>query len=241
MGNVRKGCLGLLAIILVLAFTAFAIVLYQGKREPEGNPQYVALGSSFAAGAGLGALQDGSPYLCARSTGGYPQKLAKSLNLSIVDRTCGGAITDHVLYGGQFFQNPQVESIGADTRLVTVTVGGNDIGYVGDLSMLAARQTDSLFGRTTRQLWSGPTPSKDRGYGELETELEELFRTIRKKAPAATLVVASYPAIVPEDATCPAIAMTAAEAVVMHDVGDQLSELTRRAAEKTEAVFVDMN
>src|SRR5213079_120589 len=95
------------------AFAVFGLALafVQGRKTPSGRPEYVALGSSFAAGAGLGPLQSGAALLCARSVGGYPNRLANALNLDMVDMTCGGAVTRHVLHGGQYFQGPQIRTI----------------------------------------------------------------------------------------------------------------------------------
>src|SRR3546814_10104713 len=50
----------------------------------------------------------------------------------LVDRSCSGATTSHVL-GPWGDIPPQIESVNADTRLVTVTIGGNDLNYVGNL------------------------------------------------------------------------------------------------------------
>jgi hypothetical protein len=66
---IKRGCLGLLAVLVVTAIGAVAFAYAQAQRTPPGQPVYVALGSSFAAGAGLGELQDSSPLLCARSVG----------------------------------------------------------------------------------------------------------------------------------------------------------------------------
>lgn len=220
---------------------AFALLVGQGARTPPGRPDYVALGSSYAAGAGLGPLQTGSPLLCARSVDGYPQQLARLRGLAIVDMTCGGAVTKHLLRGGQFFQGAQIRTITADTRLVTLTVGGNDIGYVGDLSLLAARKDPTLFGWLVRTLWKGPKAPADRDYARLQAELLATLSAVRERAPGATVVVATYPTTLPPAGTCARIALTAAEAELMRDVGDRLAAATAAAAREGGALLVDMN
>ena len=103
-----------------------------------GSPaQYVALGSSFAAGLGLGPRAPGSPFFFMRSINGYPQQLARMVDLSLVDASCSGATTRHVLHGGQFFQPAQIDMLVSTTELVTLTAGGNDVGYIRDLVFLA--------------------------------------------------------------------------------------------------------
>ena len=239
--RLRIGCLILLAFFLTLAFAGAALVFYQARRTPAGRPQYVALGSSFAAGAGLGPLQDGSPLLCARSINGYPQRLARMLRLDIVDMSCGGAITTQLLAGGQFFQGPQIRAITRETRLVTVTVGGNDVGYVGDLAMLAARNSDTLFGRGVRQFWAGPRSATARDFPALERTLLALLKAIHQRAPNATVVVATYPTILPARSTCARVGLRPAEADFMRKVGDQLAATTRAAVRRGGATLVDMH
>lgn len=237
----RRIVLGALGTLVALIALALIIAVIQGQREPEGQPRYVALGSSFAAGAGLGPLQKGSPVLCARSVGGYPQKLALLLDTPIVDMTCGGAVTDNLLTGGQFFQGPQIRAIMPDTELVTITVGGNDIGYVGDLSMLAARHDHSFFGWLVRRLWKGPKPVSERGFEALGTELSATLTAIRAKAPDATIVVATYPTLLPASGTCDRLGLTAEEVALMREVGDRLADTTIASARQSGATVVDMH
>nr|WP_276589188.1 MULTISPECIES: SGNH/GDSL hydrolase family protein [unclassified Sphingomonas] len=226
-------------VLICAALVAVVVIYYQARRTPVGRPEYVALGSSFAAGAGLGPLQSGSPLLCARSINGYPQQLAALRHQAIVDMSCGGAVTSHVLRGGQFFQRAQISAIKPQTQLVTITVGGNDIGYIGDLSQLAARHTHTLFGRLVALSWKGPRT--DRGYETLERNLLASLRAIRAKAPQATIVVATYPAIVPRVGTCTRLGLTAAEAASMRSVGDELAVVTKSIAKRGGAILVDMN
>lgn len=236
----KKGCLWLLLAVVILALGAIAFFWIQGRRTPEGNPEYVALGSSFAAGAGLGDLQQGSPLLCARSINGYPPRLAKLTGLSIVDMSCGGAQTKHLLYGGQFFQGPQIRTITKATKLVTITIGGNDLGYIGDLSMQAARNSGSAFGWGVRHFWGGPRQHKAGDYIKLQSDLESLIGMIRKRAPDAAVVLATYPTILPPTGSCANIGLSNAEADRMREVADQFATASRSAAQKTGALLVDM-
>jgi lysophospholipase L1-like esterase len=236
-----RGCLGLLLVLLALVAAAVATIYFQGRETPQGRPEYVALGSSFAAGAGLGPLQENSPILCARSVNGYPQQLARTLKLSIVDMSCGGATTRHLLDGGQFFQGPQIRAITKETRLVTITVGGNDVGYIGDLSLLAARNSDTIFGWLVRQFWSGPKQPGERDFAGLKEELNATLRAIHQRAPGATIVVATYPAILPATGTCARIGLSEAEADLMRRAGDGLAAATKAATVQGGALVADMD
>jgi lysophospholipase L1-like esterase len=236
-----RGCLYLILTLIVLAVLALGLVIYQGHRTPKGNPVYVALGSSYAAGAGPGPLQQDSPLLCARSVAGYPQQLARKLGLPIVDMTCGGAVTSHLLSGGQFFQGPQIRTIDARTRLVTITVGGNDVGLVGDLSMLALRRQNTFTGWLARRMWGGPKSMSQRDYGRLRSELLDVIRHVRTQAPGATIVVATYPAILPPQGTCARLQLSSAEVDLMRPVEQSLAAATRSAAAQGGAIVIDMH
>lgn len=61
--QLRRIGLGLATGLAVLGLAASAVLVVQAKRTPTARPDYVALGSSFAAGAGLGPLQANSPIL----------------------------------------------------------------------------------------------------------------------------------------------------------------------------------
>lgn len=235
----KKGCLGLALVVLVLFAMLTFLAWVQGRATPGGKPEYVALGSSFAAGAGLGKLQDKSPVLCARSTNGYPQQLARTLGLKLVDMSCGGATAANVLNGGQFFQGPQIRTINADTRLVTITVGGNDIHYIGDLSLLAARRSTTLWGSLVRHFWNGPEKTRD--YSQLQRNLIAILQAIHRQAPRARIIVALYPTILPQTGTCPRLQLSVEETDLMRQVANQLAATTRSAAGKGGALLVDMN
>lgn len=60
--------------------------------------------------------------------------------------TCSGATTSQVLHGGQYFGVPQIDALSENTQLVTLTTGGNDMSYVGDLTFLAARSRADAIG-----------------------------------------------------------------------------------------------
>src|SRR5688500_1223392 len=86
--------------------------------------RYVALGDSYSSGTGTGTYDlDGR---CQRSRYAYPPRVAKRRsNLKLVFAACAGATTDDVLL-------TQASRLNAATRLVTITIGGNDVGF-GDV------------------------------------------------------------------------------------------------------------
>jgi len=222
-------------LVAVTAFAIFAFLYWQGSRQPAPDGEYVALGSSFAAGIGLGPPAPDSPVQCLRTTAGYPARVAKRTGLRLVDMTCSGSTSDHILDGGQLLLGPQLAAIGPEARLVTITSGGNDVGYIGDL-MAASGSMGGLVG------WlNGPIRSAaDRPYDRVTANLHRIIRQVRIKAPEAKIVVVSYPAILPEAGNCDATGVSDAQAQISRDVAERLAEATRKAAQTLGAVLVDM-
>ncbi len=92
--------------------------------------RYVALGSSMAAGPGIRPRAPGAPCGSGRSARNYAHLVAEQLNLDLIDVTFSGATTAHVLAERQRGARPQIEALDGSEELVTITVGGNDVGCV---------------------------------------------------------------------------------------------------------------
>jgi lysophospholipase L1-like esterase len=92
--------------------------------------RYVALGSSMAAGPGIRPSAAGAPWWAGRSARNYPHLLAQRLKLDLVDVTFSGATTAHVLADHQHGEPAQIAALDGSESLVTVTIGGNDVGYI---------------------------------------------------------------------------------------------------------------
>src|SRR4029079_18142614 len=90
----------------------------------------VALGGSMAAGPGIRPRAKGAPFFAGRSARNYPHLVAERLGLELVDVTYSGATTAHVLADTQPGAAPQIEALDGTEDLGTITIGGNDVGYV---------------------------------------------------------------------------------------------------------------
>ena len=236
----KATAIGITGIASALAVAGLSVLVVQGRHSPNRTAQYVALGSSFASGFGLGPRLQGSPYACLKSSNGYPQQLARMLNLSLADMTCSGATTTHVLHGGQYFQGPQVDALSNNTQLVTLTTGGNDVSYIGDLTFLAARSRRGVTGSLLR-LWPKKlAPAENRAFPKLGQELLATLRKIRRRAPHAQIVVVTYPAVLPPSGTCPKLGINDADAALMRQVGNLLAQVTHASAQEAGVSVVDM-
>jgi hypothetical protein len=96
--------------------------------------RYVAMGSSYAAGPQLRPRSPHSPLRAARSDSNYAHLLARRLDLDLTDVSYSGATAAQMI-DGRSGRPAQVEAVTAETQLVTLTCGGNDVGYIGRLIM----------------------------------------------------------------------------------------------------------
>jgi lysophospholipase L1-like esterase len=139
-----------------------------------GTVQYVALGDSYAAGVGAGRSLNS----CLQSTKGYPKLLDDEGRIGPVDNAaCFGATTSEVA-------DDQLSALDRDTRLVTLTVGGNDLNF---LPVLIKCTEDEVAcpGAVKAAL--------DLFLPGLDSRLKSLYTAIAADAPEARIVVTGYP------------------------------------------------
>jgi lysophospholipase L1-like esterase len=165
---------------------------------------------------------------CGRSNRNYPNLIAKRYGLKLVDVTCGAATIPNVLNTPQGTAPPQLNSVTSNTKLVTISVGGNDIIYNG---------TAVACGDPTN-ICTAPA-----GLAALvastRTALETLIDRVKAAAPDATIVFVTYPREVPADKNCPALSYTDGEAAIVRSLGEKLEALFVEVVKPRGVVFVD--
>lgn len=190
---------------------------------PAPGATYVALGSSYAAGTGIEPLVDGC-----RSSLNYPRRVAEALDLDLVDVSCGGATTPQVIDQPQGDLPPQADAVPADAALVTVTIGGNDIGYIATALGCGDPATECSVDQA----------ALDAGIPQVRTSLLSLVDLLRTRAPEATIVLVTYPRLVPET-ECPTLSFSPTEAAAVADIGERLQAVFLDVASETDVVLVD--
>jgi alpha-tubulin suppressor-like RCC1 family protein len=197
----------------------------QAATAPVG--EYVAMGDSFSSGEGVQATAN--TYIppsntdgCDRSTGAFPEHIAESLglNLSAFNTyptnafvACSGATTSDIAsrFKGEPPQTNALKRYGATTKYVSLTAGGDDLGFSGVIKhcLNATVKLGALtYTESTLPTLSSPTQcSADiksaqlkltpgaSGVSPLEASLESLYGQILKGAPKADLLVLNYPQI----------------------------------------------
>ena len=139
---------------------------------------YAALGDSYAAGTGARSYLDTS---CYRSSLGYPKLLDADANLLLAAfPACSGASTAEVIAG-------QVPAIPITATRVTLTVGGNDVGFAAVMQNCFVWPSSSCLG----DIENGERMVAD---GTVAQRITSTVAAIRAKAaPGAKIIVAGYP------------------------------------------------
>lgn len=166
------------AAVLTLSTTLIGAVPAQAVPGPAqtattSKVAYAALGDSYAAGVGGGGYLDA----CLTSPAGYPSLLSADPGVHHVSLLgCTGATTADV--------TTQLSTLTRQTKLVTVTVGANDLG-------LDVLTTACLTG-TVEECLVAVAVAQTR-LPQLAVDLGTTFASIRAAAPKATVVVTGYP------------------------------------------------
>ena len=122
--------------VRLLALSLVAIVLTALVATPAqaATPGYAALGDSYSSGLGAGSSYSGGS--CDRSPQAFSALWsATHAGVRYVSLACAGATTNDVAV--------QAQSIPADTSLVSVTAGGNDVGFSTIMTTCALHGTSA--------------------------------------------------------------------------------------------------
>jgi hypothetical protein len=174
------------------------------------SAEYVGLGDSYASGLGSFSYISGTTGKngCYRATNGYIEDIATEYGLSLDFAACSGARIGDLWEG----KKAQLTQIGPETRYVTLSIGGNDVGFSSVLESciggLYAKGGKGCAGRdeaavleALNWLRYGREPGNytlPGGHGKSKNSerlpsLEELYETIVEQAPGVELVVVGYP------------------------------------------------
>lgn len=157
--------------LLVIACTLAATFLGLPAIAGAATPGYVALGDSYSSGLGTGSYTLDAT--CKRGTKAYPYLYDASATFV----ACSGADVTTV-------RSQQLAST-ASAQLVSLTVGGNDIGFSGVVSSCTAFNSDATCTAAV-QTAVAKIPA-------MKADLVTLLQEIRARAPAARIVLLGYP------------------------------------------------
>lgn len=212
-----------------------------------GPGAYVALGDSYAAGSGIPAQSAG---LCFRSDHNYPSLVARQLNPATTrDVTCGAAKVKHMTEPQGYpvvgqVNAAQFEALRADTGLVTLTIGGNDLG-AGDLGMAelvvkcVALAATNPVGSPCRKSYGSTLDDRINTTGP---RIADTLQEIHRRSPQAKILVTGYPAVLPENEwDCLFVQpVTVHDAAYLRDTLKKLNSTIAEQARANGATYVDV-
>jgi lysophospholipase L1-like esterase len=180
--------------LLVVVLAALAAWAAAGARADN----YVGLGDSYVAGPFI--PNPVPPLGCLKSDRNYPHLAAPRIGLTLRDPSCSGAKTTHMTQPQNVDPDgpnpPQFDSLDATTTVVSLTIGGNDIGF-----------SEIAQGCITYNPFSSPCRNRYLAGGRDEISerinataplVDQVLDGIRSRAPQARVFVVNYPAIFPE-------------------------------------------
>ncbi|MFJ6217209.1 SGNH/GDSL hydrolase family protein [Streptomyces sp. NPDC092296] len=219
--------------------TGLGAVQAEARPAHHGATGYVALGDSYASAPAVPQQTDAD---CQRSSGNYPSLLAAAKHARLTDVSCAGATTAQ-LTAAQGTAPAQLDALTRGTRLVTLTIGGNDIGFSSDIATCAGLTAGDPAGSPCRtHFTTGGTDQLAQRIAQTGPKIAQALRGIRQRAPHARIAVVGYPDLFPEDGvgcTSAAVPFAAGDFAYLRDTEKKLNAMLRTEARRHGAVYVD--
>ena len=204
----------------VTAAAALAAVAVPASAQPLAE-NYVALGDSYASGTGAGDYGDSGG--CKRSANAYAPLWAGAHGASLTFVACSGAVTSDVL-------SDQVGSLDSSTSMVTISIGGNDAGFVDVITTCTLGSDDTCVNRVNE--------AKDFVSGTLTGRLDSVYSEISSRAPSARVVVLGYPHMYQVPGSC-SVGLSDVKRAAINSAADALDETTADRASAAGFDFAD--
>jgi lysophospholipase L1-like esterase len=207
-----------------------------------GCVNYVALGDSYTAGPVI-ATQQTNPAGCLRSDHNYPHLVALSLNGALLhDVSCSGAITDNMTQaqsvpGGS--NPPQFNALDTNTQAVSLTIGGNDIGFV-TIAENCSSPVNSGTPCQDRYVVNGDDTIADSIFAAAP-KVATVLQGIHDRAPQAKVFLLGYLDILPDSGMgCyPQMPITDGDVPYLRDKEKQLNAMLQYVTVLSGDIYVD--
>ena len=212
---------------------------------------YVALGDSYAAGLDI-PDQTGATAGCGQSSSSYPFLVARSLRLKLTDMSCSSATITALTAAeptGDGTNPAQLSVLSAGTALVTLGIGGNDVGWVAVITRCAEMDLVPVLtsGDTTSDTpcqdyyTSGGTNQIQRRIQSVAGQLAQALTQIRQRAPRARVYVVGYPDLLPAagGACGDALGITAGDIDFLNNEELLLNGMLRQVAQAAGDGYID--
>lgn len=206
---------------------------------------YVALGDSYTSGPGI-PNQIPEAVGCGRSDRNYPHLVAAALAVTtFTDVSCGSATTAHMTEAQPLpdglTNGPQLDALSPDVDLVTLGIGGNDIGFGEIIAICVARSVLLPVGAPCRQHYTRQGDELGARIEATAPKVAAVLAGIRERAPRARILVVGYPVILPAagPGCWPLMPIAVGDVAWLRTVEGRLNAMLTEQAAAAGATFVD--
>jgi lysophospholipase L1-like esterase len=214
-----------LTVLAAVVTTSAVSVLALATPASASTVHYVALGDSYSSGLGSGSYYSSSGS-CDRSSKAYSVLWDQANSpASYASVACAGATTSSVVSG-------QVSALSSATTLVSITVGGNDVGFSSVMETCVLSSTSSCV--------SAINATEAKISSALPGELDNALSAISSAAPNARVVVLDYPEFYDLSKSSTCIGLSTTDRTDLNHGADELDAQIQAAASRHGDVFADV-
>ena len=201
---------------------------------------YVALGDSYTAGAGILPLSSTASVLCLQSSENYPHLVSSAEGWNLDDVSCSGATSSNMTTSQYPGVGPQFNALSSSTNIVTVGIGGNDNGLfldalvscgvldIGDFLNIGS-PCKAVFGNT----WANDIAND-------AATIAGVVQGVHSRSPNAQVFLVGYPDILPQSGNCyPTLPLTTGDTSYLNGVEKDLNAMLQSEASANGAIYVD--
>jgi len=215
----------LVAGTVVIVAAALPVVAFAAPAAAQSSVRYVALGDSYASGVGAGDYYSASGS-CDQSANAYSALWAAANEpASYVSEACSGATTSSVI-------SSQLSALSSSTTLVSVTAGGNDVGFSSVMEKCVLLPTSFCV--------SAVDSAEAEAEADLPGDLNTMLSDIAADAPNAMVVVVGYPEFYDLANSSGCIGLSTTDRTDLNQGAAVLDSLLQAAAQQHGDVFADV-
>lgn len=212
-------------LVLLATVAAAFTAMFTSPAAAAGAVNYVALGDSYSAGVGAGSYISSSGS-CSRSTNAYSQLWANANHpASYTSVACSGATSVDVV-------NSQVSALSSGTTLVSVTIGGNDVGF-SSVMQTCVLDSDSAC-------LTAIDNAEAQVRSILPGRLSTAYSAIRSHAPNAHVVVLDYPEFYDLNNSWYCVGLSTTDRTALNQAADLLDSTIQSSAAGAGFTFADI-
>jgi hypothetical protein len=221
---------------------ALVVALGSGASAGAAEPSYVSLGDSYTAGPFIPVQIP--PFGCLKSDHNYSHLAAPDLKQKAFrDPSCSGAETEDMTQPQGVDPDgpnpPQFDSLDSNTRIVSIGIGGNDIGF-SEIAKSCSTTDPNSHPCQDKYVVNGHDEISER-IAQTAPKVGAVLQGIHSRSPKAAVYVVNYLPIFPETGPgCwPQIPVAYADVPYLRAKQKELNQMLADQAAANSATLVD--